>query len=102
MRLSGFPPSTGWAGEIVSGKQDHLVGWNFSNFKFVLDGAESIIRIKRLDRLGKPRRIGVLEVTKAGTISSSGVGLRVGIGSDLLQSGDTSLLDITGSLAVFH
>ena len=75
MCLSGFPPSTSLDGEVVSCKQDFLIGGNFRDFKIVLDGAEPIIRIQGLNRLGEPRRIGVLEVAKARTKSSSGMGL---------------------------
>ena len=102
MCLSGFPPSTSLASEVVSCKQDLLVGGNFRDFKIVLDGAEPIIRIQRLNGFGEAGWIGVLEVAKARTKSSSVIGLGSDIGSDLLQSRDTCLLNITGSLAVFH
>ena len=57
--------------EIVGSKQDLLVVSNFSDFKVVLDGAEPIIGIQRLDGLSKLGWVGVLKAAEAILWSSS-------------------------------
>ena len=64
MGLSGFPPSTSLAGQVVGGKQDLLVVGHSSDFKIILDGGQPVIGIEGLFDFGKAGWFSVLEVAE--------------------------------------